>query len=286
MTRVHGFDRDGLTFDVRDKGPQAGPPVILLHGFPETSRTWDLITPALTEARYRVLAPDQRGYSPGARPSKVREYRIDELTADVLALADAAGLEDFHLVGHDWGGAVAWHLAANHPDRLRSLTVLSTPHPRAIAASLPRSSQALRSSYVGFFRTPIVAERVLTFANGVVLERSLRSSGLPPEEADALRNRLLRDDRALSAALAWYRAAGPLSLGRVGHIDVPTMFVWSTNDVALGGVAARHTGDWVRSDYRFQVLDGVSHWIQREVPDLLTELLLEHLDDQEGRHHG
>ncbi|MDQ2677958.1 MAG: alpha/beta fold hydrolase [Actinomycetota bacterium] len=281
MTRVHDFERDGLTFHVRDKGPQAGTPVILLHGFPETSRTWDLITPALTDARYRVLAPDQRGYSPGARPSKVRAYRIDELTADVLALADAAEFEDFHLVGHDWGGAVAWHLAANHPDRLRSLTVLSTPHPRAIAASLPRSTQVLRSSYIGLFRTPIVAERVLTFAHGAVLERSLRSSGLPPEEADALRDRLLGDDGALSAALAWYRAAGPLSLGRVGHIDVPTMFLWSTNDVALGGVAARGTEAWVRADYRFEVLDGVSHWIQREVPDRLAELLVEHLEDHE-----
>jgi pimeloyl-ACP methyl ester carboxylesterase len=251
----------------------------MLHGFPETSSTWDLCVPGLTDAGYRVLAPDQRGYSPGARPGKVRDYRVAELTADVLALADAAGLERFHLVGHDWGGVVAWHLGSQHPDRLHTLNVLSTPHPRAMAEALPRSTQLLRSSYVGLFRTPIVAERVLTAGNGVIFRRALQSSGLPAEEVEHLYE-AMSEDGALSGALAWYRAAGPLSMRSIGRVSVPTMYVWSSGDAALGGVAARRTRGWVDGPYRFEVLDEVSHWIQREVPDRLVELLLSHLGDR------
>ena len=239
---LNEFFRDDLRFRVRDDGPTDGPPVILLHGFPEASAGWHRIGSELAGDGRRVLAPDQRGYSPGARPSDVRRYRIEELGADVLALADTIGAQTFDLVGHDWGGAVAWYLAANAPDRLRTLTVLSTPHPRAMARSMLFSTQALRSSYVAFFQIPRLPEVLL----GASLEPMLRSSGLGPTEAAAVR-RAMSEPGALSAALAWYRAARARTLWSIGSIDVATLYVWSTDDAALGRDAAEHTAQWVRA---------------------------------------
>src|SRR4051794_29369336 len=126
------FTRAGFTFDVNDSGPPDGDVFVLLHGFPENRSSWDAITPLLTEAGYRVLAPDQRGYSPRARPHRRRDYKTSELVGDVLALVDASGAGKVHLVGHDWGGAVAWAFANEHPDRLHTVTSLTTPHPRAM----------------------------------------------------------------------------------------------------------------------------------------------------------
>jgi pimeloyl-ACP methyl ester carboxylesterase len=277
--RLTEFVREDLRFRVRDEGLGDSPPVILLHGFPESSATWDAVAPALADSGRRVLAPDQRGYSPGARPSDVRRYRVEELGADVLALADAAGARTFDLVGHDWGGAVAWYLATAAPDRLRTLTVLSTPHPRAMARSLVFSTQALRSSYVAFFQVPRLPELLL----GVGLERMLRSSGLGPNEAAAV-HASMSEPGALSAALSWYRAARPWTLWSIGPIDVPTLYVWGTRDPALGREAAEHTEHWVRGPYRFEVLDGVGHWIQREASDRLLTLLHAHLEA--ATHHA
>ena len=141
-------DSGELVFDVLVAGPDDGPAVILLHGFPETAQSWVHQTPVLAAAGYRVIAPDQRGYSPDARPTEVTAYRTDRLVADVVGLADALGVDRFHLVGHDWGGAVAWQVAGRHPDRLLTLTVLSTPHP---AAFVPRVA-AQRSRYSGISR--------------------------------------------------------------------------------------------------------------------------------------
>ncbi|MEJ7585388.1 MAG: alpha/beta fold hydrolase, partial [Acidimicrobiales bacterium] len=125
------FTNDGLTFEVSDRGPEDGPVVILLHGFPQTAECWAGVAPRLADAGLRVLAPNQRGYSPQARPTGRRAYLLNLLMGDVLALADSAGAERFHLVGHDWGAVVAWSVAAEHPERVASLTTLSVPHPRA-----------------------------------------------------------------------------------------------------------------------------------------------------------
>jgi len=133
MSKTITWEHDGLSFDVRVSGPQAGEP-LLLHGFPQDSTCWDALGENLVAAGYRTIAPDQRGYSPGARPRNVGSYSLDNLTGDVIALADDFELEGFHLVGHDWGGVVVWELAARRPERVSSLTSLSMPHP---AASTP-----------------------------------------------------------------------------------------------------------------------------------------------------
>ena len=200
--RLTGFDRDGLRFEVSDRGPRDGEVVIALHGFPQTRTCWDSVTPILTAAGYRVLAPDQRGFSPGARPRGVEAYRLDHLAGDVLALADAAAAERFHVLGHDWGGGVAWYLASRHADRVRTVSVASTPHPRAMIRSF-RGSQALRSWYFALFRIPVLPEFLLLRNDQWGLRQLLAMSRAPNPGASLA---LMADGETATAGLNWYRA--------------------------------------------------------------------------------
>lgn len=276
--RPRTYEHDGLTFDVRDAGPEDGRVVVALHGFPQTSTSWGPVTEHLTAAGVRVLAPDQRGYSPRARPWPVSTYVLPALVGDVLALADAAGVERFDLLGHDWGGAVAWAVAARHPDRVRTLTVASTPHPRALVAAMLHG-QALRSWYMGVFQLPVLPELLLG-APGVVGPLLARMQTPDPAEVQAL----LADRPTARALLNWYRAAWRPLLGRTAwpfpRVRVPTTYVWGAADPALGRWAAEHTGLCVEADYRFVVLEDVGHWIPHERPEELARLVLERLDDR------
>ena len=265
-----------LTFPVRTAGPEDGEAIILLHGFPQTSAVWMPHLARLSAAGFRAIAPDQRGYSATARPHGVDRYGLDLLVADVLGIAGSLGADRFHLVGHDWGGAIAWALAAAHPDRLRSLTSVSTPHPKALASSLYRSSQLVRSWYVGFLQIPALPERLLTSKNGALLRRMLRQSGLPDAQVDEYADVML-EPGAMTAALSYYRALRPWSAVTVGRISVPTLYVWSTDDTALGPVAARATEAEVDAPYRFEVLEGASHWIPETRADELSALVLDHV---------
>jgi pimeloyl-ACP methyl ester carboxylesterase len=272
---VDTFRRDGLTFDVRDGGPVDGDPVVLLHGFPQDASAWDGVAPALHQHGLRTLAPDQRGYSPMARPLRRSAYRLREVTDDVLALLDAAGLASAHVVGHDWGGAVAWALAAWHPDRVRTLTSLSTPHPAAMTRSLVRSDQALRSYYMAAFQVPLLPERLILARDGAAMRRALTRGGLPAGAADRYVHRM-REPGALSAALHWYRALPWYPGDQVGRIGVPTLHVWSTGDAFLGRTATDQTARYVDAPYRLEVLDGVPHWIPELVPDRVADLVTAH----------
>lgn len=147
MPRLSTFERQGLTFEVRDTGPQDGTPVVLLHGFPQTSASWTSVAELLNGQGFRTLAPDQRGYSPGAALSRRRDYRLSELVDDAAALIETAGAGPVHLVGHDWGAAVAWGLAAERADLVRTLTAVSVSHPLAFVYSMFSSGQALKSWY-------------------------------------------------------------------------------------------------------------------------------------------
>jgi pimeloyl-ACP methyl ester carboxylesterase len=221
-----------------------------------------------------VVAPNQRGYSVGARPTSVRAYALDELVSDAFGFIDELGGGRAHVVGHDWGGIVAWAAAAADPSKVSSLTVASTPHPRALARSLSRSLQLVRSSYVAFFALPFVPERLLTMRAGTLLERILRRSGLPEHFAAAYAE-ALGDPAALGAAFNWYRASSrqPGNLSSVGRITVPTTFVWGSADPALGRAAAEATAQEVIGPYRFEVLDGVGHWIPETHAAVLADLI-------------
>jgi pimeloyl-ACP methyl ester carboxylesterase len=267
-----------LTFDVLVAGPADGEPVILLHGFPETARSWRHQIEALSAAGYRVVAPDQRGYSPSARPSDVSAYAIGELISDVLGLADSLSIDRFHLVGHDWGAALAWQVAGRHADRLRSLTILSVPHPKAFGMSLGEDAsgeQAQRSSYVAMFQAE-GSELGMLANDAVGLRLIYLGSGLSEEEAAPYLEAMGTPD-ALGAALNWYRASSLTDVMGLGPITTPTLYVWSTEDPALGREAAEATADCVEGPYTFVVLDGVDHWIGEHAPDETNRLLLEHL---------
>ena len=216
------YSRNGLTFDVTDRGDSADPAVVLLHGFPENRQSWDPISERLVAGGLRTLAPDQRGYSPRARPTEPypQAYALRELVDDVVALIDAAGVERAHLVGHDWGGGVAWALAGSHPDRVATLTALSTPHPAAVRRAVTTSPwQLTHSSYMVFFQLPWLPEQVI----GRGLERMLLSSGLPRAEAEQYAGRM-REPGAPTGALGWYRALRHPS-GALHRCRVPTTFV-------------------------------------------------------------
>lgn len=273
---MDSFRRDGLTFDVRDAGPGDGEPVVLLHGFPQDSAAWDRVAPALHQHGLRTLAPDQRGYSPMARPRGRGHYKLRETTADVLALLDAAGLESAHVVGHDWGGFVAWALGAWHPDRVRTLTALSVPHPAAIGKAMVTSDQGLRSLYVGLFQLPLLPEQLLLAGDGAVLRRVLRTGGLEPDLVDHYVRRM-QEPGALSAALGWYRALPLSGREQIGTVRVPTLHVWSTGDPFLGRAATEATARFVDAPYRLEVLEGVPHWIPELAADRVAELVTGHV---------
>lgn len=269
MGAMEQFSRAGLTFDVTDRGDEAATPVVLLHGFPTDRHSWDAVGDRLVAAGLRILAPDQRGYSPGARPTQPypAAYAIPELVDDVVALLDAAGLERAHLVGHDWGGAIAWTVAGAHPDRIATLTVLSTPHPAAMARALRDPWQSLHSSYLAFFQLPRLPEAVL----GRGLVRSLTSSGLPRSAAERYAGRM-REPGALTGALGWYRAMRH-SRGSVHRTRIPTTYVWGRHDEFLGRRAAETTGEMVLADYRFAEVDE-GHWLPELQADLCAEEII------------
>ena len=275
MTQV---DVGGFTFDVRMAGPDDGEVVILLHGFPQTSFEWRHQLRALGEAGFRAVAPDQRGYSSGARPPDVDDYALPLLVQDVIGLADAIGAERFHIVGHDWGAAVAWAVAVAARDRVITANPVSVPHPDAFAAVLndPTSCQVAASAYFDLFVQPNSEDAFL--ANDHALLRGVYA-GID-DEAIAEYVRVLGSKAALGAGLNWYRAnIGNRTLQGppVGSVEVPTMFTWSDGDTALCIDGAVLTEQYVSGPYRFEVLEGVTHWIPDLAPDAMSSLLVEHV---------
>ena len=268
---ITSFERDGLTFDVIDKGPLDGTPVVLLHGFPERASAWTGIADLLNAAGLRTLAPDQRGYSPRARPRKVSAYKVGELVDDVAALIDRIGAP-VHIVGHDWGSVVAWAVAFRQRAKVASLTAVSVGHPSAFLRSMLVSDQALKSYYMQIFSIPRLSERLLSKRGGWG-ERLFRGWGSTDEWFDEFDREILATG-ALTGGLNWYRAL-PLTIAeKRAPVDVPTTFVWSDRDAALGRKQAELTGDYVRGPYEFVEMAGASHWIPRERPQELSDAIL------------
>jgi len=265
--------RDGLVLDVLDDGPADGEVVVLLHGFPQDATTWGRVAPHLHRAGLRTLAPHQRGYSRGARPRRVSAYSLRELVDDVVAVIDEAGAERVHLVGHDWGGGVAWALAQRHPDRVSSLVVLSTPHPAALFWAIRHAGQLRHSWYMLVFQLPALPE--------VLLARLLRSGamerwGVPAQDSRRYADRLGRAS-ALRGPINWYRAAFRQALRRVvpgeSKVAVPTTYLWGAKDPFLGRAAAERTARHVTGDYRFLEVDA-DHWLPDREPELAAREIL------------
>jgi pimeloyl-ACP methyl ester carboxylesterase len=270
----------GLTFDALCAGEPGAPLVLLLHGFAESMHCWHEQVAAFGDIGYRAVAPSQRGYSPGARPDPgdPQNYHIDRLMDDAMAIAAAAGYGEarFHLVGHDWGGSIAWGLADRHPQRLASLTILSRPHPNSFNRALQMidGDQAHRSRHHKAFLEPDAADMVLA-DNAKWLRDRLTANRVP---AAAIEQHLtvLGNKDTMEAALAWYRARGAVR-GPLGPIRVPTLYVWGDADDTVGRVAAEGTVDFIAAPYRFEILPGVGHFVADQAPERVSELLLAHV---------
>src|SRR6478672_4055695 len=269
--------RSGLTFTADVAGPAGRPLVLLLHGFPESRHSWRLALPELAKAGYRCVAPDQRGYSPGARPdpADLSNYAFDRLVNDAIEIAAAAGYEGkrFHLVGHDWGGQVSWGVATAHPERLASLTVLSRPHPLSFRRALQEDpDQKHRSRHHGKFLEPDTADKLLADD-----AKDMRAGlfGQDPRAA-AQHLTILGNRDGMEAALAWYRSNKGLS-GDFGPIRVPTLYIWGDADATVGPDAAKGTGEFVTATYSMEVLPGVGHFVMDNAPARATELMLAHI---------
>jgi pimeloyl-ACP methyl ester carboxylesterase len=263
-----------------------GPLVLLLHGFPESSYAWRKQIPALA-ARFRVVAPDLRGYAESEKPARVSDYRLPVLVDDIVDLIHALGAESAHIVGHDWGGAIAWAAAQTRPEAIGRLAVLNCPHPAPFHRALRSSSrQLLRSWYVLFFQLPQIPESILGRDGGAGLERLLRGSASRPNVFSD--DEILEYRRAFSmpgaatATLNYYRAAFRDSLTGGTHdvtkiIHAPTLLIWAENDVALGKELTYGMERLFASDFRIAYVPETSHWVMEERPELVNRLLLDFL---------
>jgi len=275
------IDANGMVFRARFTGAEgpSGEPVILLHGFPETSIMWAGLMERLGEEGYRCFAPDQRGYSPGARPGTVEDYQYRKLVSDVMAQADALGYARFHLIGHDWGSAAGWALIHLHPGRVRSWTAMSVPHMDAFASAIADDpDQRQRSRYMGFFMLPEKPEQSLT-ADDFAALRSLWSS-IPREQVDEYVG-VFSQAGALTAALNWYRANAVLLEKRregpkFGPVLHPTLLIWGNQDIAVGRVAVERTAQHMKGPYRLVELNA-GHWLVQEEPERVRDEILSHL---------
>lgn len=266
-----------LTFDATAIGPVDGDLVMLLHGFPQTSFQWRSQQRALAAAGYRAVAPNQRGYSAGARPAEVAQYTLPLLVDDVLGMADALGRQRFHVVGHDWGGAVAWSVALSAPARVATVSVLSTPHPDALSAALAdtTSCQYQASAYFDDLSSPDATVTDLAKIEGAGFEK------LPPESLMHYTQNVLSKPEVFQAALNWYRANVQnrvLGTGQPqGVTAMPTLYMWGTADVTFCREPAEDSANFSHPDYTFVPVEGAGHWLSELNADAVNAALLDRL---------
>ena len=267
--RVQG---DGVELDVLDEG--AGPPVLLVHGFPDSSHLWRHQVAALTGSGLRAIAPDMRGFGASDRPGAVEDYRLGRAVADLVAVLDAAGVERARVVGHDWGAAVAWLFAAIHPDRVERLVAMSVGHPGARARSVEDREKAW---YQLLFQFEGVAEELIARDDWRLMREWLRGDG----DVDHYVADLARPG-ALTAGLNWYRAnARPdreLAPRRdVPVVSAPTLGLWSTRDHYLREEPMVSSAEHVSGPWRYERIEDASHWMQLDAPERVGDLLVEFL---------
>lgn len=272
----------GIRLHVVEAGPEDGPLVVLLHGFPEFSYGWRKQIGPLAAAGFRVAAPDQRGYGLSDKPRGLDAYNLDRLAGDVVGLIDALGRDRAHVVGHDWGGGVAWWLGIKHAERLDRLALLNIPHPHVMRKTVRKSFvQRARSSYMAFFQLAALPELTLRWYGHFSLARSLKRSSRPgtfTEEDLAVYRAAWARPGALTGMLNWYRAIvrSPPERPASPQVTVPTLLIWGTRDRFLGREMAQPSID-LCDEGRLVFLEEATHWVQHEEPETVNRLLMEHL---------
>jgi len=268
---------NGFEFRCREAGSE-GEPVILLHGLPETSDQWSELIIELVAAGYRCLAPDQRGYSPGARPEAVDEYSLDRLASDVVALADACGLERFHLVGHDWGAAVGWSVLREHAERVASWAALSVPHMASYGAAFDLPEHRPNVAYIQSMLVPGKVEAELS-RNGFEHLYQAWASFAPHKVPDY--ESVFTRPGALTATLNWYRANFTDHSQRERAfapflVSAPSLTLWGNRDPFIGRPATLREREFMRGPYRFVELDA-GHWLMHEAAAVCCREILAHI---------
>ena len=272
-----------VRLEVREEG--AGPPVVLLHGFPESSYSWRHVMRALADSGFHAVAPDQRGYVRSDKPRGIAAYRVERLVADVIGLLDALGLARATLVGHDWGAVVAWSVAALHPSRVERLVVMNGPHPQRMRTLLLTDpAQLWRSKYMLFFQLPWWPEHVGRrddFAARAFLGLASRREVFDGETL-AYYRAAHREPGAATGMLNWYRAAFWYGIPVLPRVTCPVLCIWGDDDRALG---VRFTEGLERyaTDVRVAHLAGVGHWVQQEAHAEVSALLLAELGAESKR---
>lgn len=276
------IDTNNIRLHVIEAGSKIGPPVILLHGFPEFWYGWKKQIPALVEAGYRVIVPDQRGYNLSDKPKGVSAYRVNELVNDIVGLIDALEYEKVNLVGHDWGAMVAWTLAILKPERLHRLSIMNVPHPEVMNRFLRRDLEQMRRSwYAAFFQLPWLPEAGLRSNNWHGMLRALRGSGKIhtfSNESIAEYKKAWSQPGALTSMINWYRAVfrHRPTMPQGARVRVPTMIMWGMKDVALSHRMARPSMDYC-DDGKLVFFEDATHWVQHDAADEVNKLLIEFL---------
>ena len=266
--RVAGLDNDGEA-------------IILLHGFPETSHMWVDLLPILFNKNYRVIAPNQRGYSPKARPNNVKEYSIKKIAGDVIAIADAFEIQRFHLVGHDWGAAIGWAVIALNPERVLSWTAMSVPHMKAFEYAYKKDKdQQKRSEYIGFFKLPFIPELYFSWNKYSKLKKVWKESS---EKQKEIYLDIFKQRGALRTALNWYRANIGVRVKsedqiKFDDVNVPSQLIWGNRDMALGRTGAELTENYMTGPYRLVELDA-GHWLIQESFQEVSSAIIEHIEE-------
>ncbi|HEY4250348.1 MAG TPA: alpha/beta hydrolase [Roseomonas sp.] len=271
--------KPGFVFDVSVAGNPRNPMVLMLHGFGVSRYLYDAQVAALGAAGYFAVAPNQRGYSAGARPDpkNLEQYGIEHTIQDAMDIVRALGHGDrrFHLVGHDWGGSLSWEIADRYADRLGSLSMLSRPHPASFVRAMKDDpEQPKRSSHHKWFLEQDAVPKLL--ADDVRWLRRRHALNGVPEASVEKHLSVIGNEAAMTAALAWYRARGP-SHGVTRPTTMPTLFVWGNNDDTVGRMAAEGTHEFIAAPYTFVELHGVGHYPSDQMPKRVCALLLEHI---------
>ncbi len=260
----------GFTFDALSDGPEEGPLLILLHGLPRTSWEWHHQLPKLAEAGFRTVAPDLRGYCPGARPERANAYVVREFVKDILAIADELGWADrpFHLMGTSIGAVIAWCLAGKYPKRVATLACINQPHPGAIVEVMStKAADKQRKGYSYFSEFRKEGKELENFEG--ILERI----ALPAEETDPYRE-ALSSEEALRAVFHWYRV---LRIPALKPVVMPTLYIWPQNVANVSRETAEANAHYVKGPYRFEILEVALNFALQMEPEKITRLLLEHL---------
>lgn len=275
------IETNGVRLHAVEAGPEGGPLLLLLHGFPEFWYGWRKQIEPLAAAGFHVLVPDQRGYNTSGKPRRVRDYDLDVLARDVVGIIDQTGARKAFVAGHDWGGAVAWWLGCHHPERLERLAILNCPHPKVMRDTLLKSSrQRKKSSYMFFFQLPWLPERTFRKNDFALTVRGLQRTsrqGIFSEEDFARYREAWSQPGAVRSMIHWYRAA-LRSQGKwppnPGVRGVPTLLIWGARDRNLLREMAQPSIDLCENG-RLEFIEEASHWVQHEEPERVNRLLLD-----------